>query len=145
MSAKDISIAFGNNLLFEQISFNIHEKDRICLVGRNGTGKSTLFKIINQILVPDEGELWTKPSITIGYLPQKIAFQPTDTIYDYIYREAEIGRMRVKAVDFGGDFSKCLIKKGRKKIIQKLKEGKKIVCKVPPTRSLLGMEYDYNY
>jgi len=62
-----------------------------------------------------------------------------------INREVHLGKMRVEAVDFGGDFSKCEIKKGKKAILQKLKEGKKIICKVPPTRSLLGMEYEYNY
>lgn len=90
ISLKDVSIAFGSKPLFEGISFNIHEKDRICLVGRNGTGKSTLFKIIMQQLTPDEGELWFKPNMTIGYLPQKISFQQNDTIYGYIEREAEI-------------------------------------------------------
>lgn len=62
-----------------------------------------------------------------------------------INREVELGKMRVEAVDYSGDFSKCYIRKGRNTIIKKIKEGKNIVCRVPRSTKILWEEYDYNY
>lgn len=62
-----------------------------------------------------------------------------------IYREVPIGKMYVEAVDFSGNFSQCIIKKGRKPILKKLEEGKTLICKVPKKLRFMGMKYEYNY
>jgi len=62
-----------------------------------------------------------------------------------VNREVQIGKMIVKAVDFSGNFSQCVIKKGRKTIIKKLDEGKILICKVPKKLRFMGMKFEYDY
>ncbi|MGA9295070.1 MAG: ATP-binding cassette domain-containing protein [Ignavibacteriaceae bacterium] len=67
----NISLQFGGNYLFENVSFKINSGDKISLVGANGTGKSSLLKIINGDLQPESGKILKQKNITIGYLPQE--------------------------------------------------------------------------
>jgi ATP-binding cassette, subfamily F, member 3 len=69
-SVQQISKMFGGNLVFENLSFEVHEGDRIGFVGRNGTGKTTVFKLISGVEQPDAGEIHTKKGARIGYLSQ---------------------------------------------------------------------------
>ncbi|MEJ2618342.1 MAG: ATP-binding cassette domain-containing protein [Ignavibacteriaceae bacterium] len=67
----NISLQFGGNYLFENVNFKINSGDKISLVGANGTGKSSLLKIINGDLQPESGKLLKQKNISIGYLPQE--------------------------------------------------------------------------
>ena len=67
----NISLQFGGNYLFENVSFKINSGDKISLVGANGTGKSSLLKIINGDLLPESGKVFKQKNISIGYLPQE--------------------------------------------------------------------------
>ncbi|RIW32280.1 ABC transporter ATP-binding protein [Bacillus salacetis] len=69
-SVQQISKMFGGNSVFENLSFEVHEGDRIGCVGRNGTGKTTVFKLIAGVEQPDTGEIHTKKGARIGYLSQ---------------------------------------------------------------------------
>jgi ATP-binding cassette subfamily F protein 3 len=71
ISVNNLSIAFGGESLFDHISFILNDKDRIGLVGKNGSGKSTMLKLISGIQQPDEGEVIIPDGYTIGYLPQE--------------------------------------------------------------------------
>lgn len=71
ISAKKIKKTYGPKLIFDNVSFEINNKDRIALVGRNGTGKSTIFKIITGNENYDSGELYVKKDLKIGYLEQE--------------------------------------------------------------------------
>jgi len=71
ITLRNITKSFGNQVLFEGISLQINERDRFALVGPNGTGKSTLFKLIMGELEPDQGEVSLRSGITFGYLPQE--------------------------------------------------------------------------
>ena len=66
------------------IDLTIEPGEHICLVGRNGEGKSSLLKLIAGIHTPDEGTIWTKPGATIGYLPQNIVIDEHLNVYDVI-------------------------------------------------------------
>jgi len=70
-----ISLSFGAGQLLDNIELNIESGDRACLVGRNGTGKSSLLKILHGDLAPDSGALESFSNARISYLPQDI---PTD-------------------------------------------------------------------
>ncbi|KGP91780.1 ABC transporter ATP-binding protein [Pontibacillus chungwhensis BH030062] len=70
VTMKDIKKIVSGDLLFEEINFEIHEGDKVGLVGRNGTGKSTLFKLISGLEQADEGERFVRKQATIGYLEQ---------------------------------------------------------------------------
>lgn len=69
-SANQIGKLYGGNLIFENISFEIHEMDRVGLVGRNGSGKSTIFRLLSGEESPDSGSIHWKKGTEIGYLAQ---------------------------------------------------------------------------
>lgn len=84
LSLKKASISFGLKVLFNEVDIHIYDKDRICLVGKNGEGKTTLMKIIAGINELDKGELWILPGIKIGYLPQTHETNLDRKIVDFV-------------------------------------------------------------
>ena len=68
---SNISLQFGGKYLFQNVNFKINSGDKISLVGANGTGKSSLLKIINGSLQPESGKIFKQKNITVGYLPQE--------------------------------------------------------------------------
>lgn len=69
-SAQELSKMFGGHLIFEELSFEIPERARIGLVGRNGTGKTTVFKLLSGVESPDKGLIHLKKGAKVGYLAQ---------------------------------------------------------------------------
>jgi len=87
LSIQNTSIIFGEKVLFTDLTFNIHENEKICLVGKNGTGKTTIMNIIYGIKELDEGSRWVQHGLTIGYLKQDIIPKTNQTIYEFIFEE----------------------------------------------------------
>lgn len=85
LSAENIEKSYGEKPLLKQISFTVNDGDKIGLVGINGTGKSTLLKIIAQAETPDGGNIVKANNLKIGYLPQNPDFQPGKTILEQIF------------------------------------------------------------
>ncbi|MEI5908627.1 ABC-F type ribosomal protection protein [Bacillus spongiae] len=83
-SANEISKMYGGNSIFENISFEVHEKNRIGLVGRNGSGKTTIFKLLAKVEDPDRGNIAWKKGMKIGYLAQIPTFSSTMTGLDVL-------------------------------------------------------------
>lgn len=81
LQGQDIARHFGPEVLFEHISINIQENSRVALVGRNGTGKSTLLKILAGLEEPSLGTVSKKRELSIGYLDQYAAIESTHTIW----------------------------------------------------------------
>lgn len=81
LQANDISRRFADDTLFENVSFNIQTNDRIALVGRNGTGKSTLIKQIMKEEPVSDGSIHYAKNISIGYLEQNVSIDSTLTIW----------------------------------------------------------------
>ena len=78
LQVNNLSLAFSEQQILDDISFNIHSGERIGLVGRNGSGKTTIFKLITGELHPDEGRIAIPKNYTIGYLKQHLTFtKPT--------------------------------------------------------------------
>ena len=75
LRANNISVQFGGKFLFQDITFQVGDKERIGLTGKNGAGKSTLLKIISRYQGSDSGTVETSGGYTIGYLPQDIDIQ----------------------------------------------------------------------
>ncbi|HNG27837.1 MAG TPA: ATP-binding cassette domain-containing protein, partial [Chitinophagales bacterium] len=76
-----MSIIFGSRILFDNVTFTIQPRDRIGLVGRNGVGKSTLLKVINGEISPQEGGISKPNGYTIGFLKQEIRGQHEPTVW----------------------------------------------------------------
>lgn len=82
ISINNLSVQFTGTNLFDNVSFNINDKDRIGLVGKNGAGKSTLLKIIAGLQQPETGTIVVAKDQTIGYLPQEMIPNSSRTIID---------------------------------------------------------------
>lgn len=78
----NISLQFGGRYLFEDINYKINSGDKISLVGANGTGKSSLLKIISGDLQPESGKIQKQKNISIGYLPQENVTHKDKTLLD---------------------------------------------------------------
>jgi ATP-binding cassette subfamily F protein uup len=87
LSVQDASIAYGDKVIFEDLTFNIHEGNKIALVGKNGSGKTTLMHIITGERELDAGERWQETGTTIGYLQQDIVPKAEQTVFEYILEE----------------------------------------------------------
>ncbi|GIN91927.1 ABC transporter ATP-binding protein [Siminovitchia terrae] len=83
-SVHQVGKMYGGNSIFENISFEIHEKDRVGLVGRNGSGKTTLFRLLAGEEVPDSGQIHWKKGSEVGYLAQIPAFPSQSTTKDVL-------------------------------------------------------------
>ena len=75
---------FSNPPLLENITFQIERGERLCLLGRNGEGKSTLLKLLNGEILPDQGEIWRQQGITVAALPQNVPPGFDGTIFDVV-------------------------------------------------------------
>lgn len=80
ISIDNITVEFGGNALFENVSFLIKEKEKIALIGRNGAGKTTLLKLIAGEMSPTRGNISRPKNLTIGYLPQHIKVNDSKTV-----------------------------------------------------------------
>ncbi|MCB0362436.1 MAG: ABC-F family ATP-binding cassette domain-containing protein, partial [Bdellovibrionales bacterium] len=80
VNAHDLHKAFASKDLFSGISFGIEEGDKIGLIGPNGTGKSTLLRILGGFIPQDQGSLTKKKGLKLGYLEQNPQFEASETI-----------------------------------------------------------------
>ena len=93
-SAEKISKTYGEKRLFEEISFHITEKERIGIIGVNGTGKSSLLKLIAGIDGPDSGNFTHPRDYSIGYLAQSPELNDSLTIIEQVY-QSDAGIIRL--------------------------------------------------
>lgn len=82
LQVENLTKSFGVNSLFDDINFTINEVDKVGLIAKNGTGKSTLLSIIAGDDTPDDGKLIFKNDVTIGYLKQLPQFEPHLSVMD---------------------------------------------------------------
>jgi len=86
LAFEKLSKSFAEKTLFNEISFGISENDKVGVIGVNGTGKSTLLKIIAGIETPDSGSIATIKGIKIGYLPQNPVFEKGINVINQIFK-----------------------------------------------------------
>lgn len=89
VTVEHLSKSYTERLLFDDASFSIEEGEKVGLLGINGTGKSTLLKILAGLEEPDEGLVVRRRNLYIRYLPQMPEFQEGDTVLESIMRENE--------------------------------------------------------
>ena len=85
LSTEQLGHSFNDNWLFKDLYFGLNKGDRVALVGINGTGKSTLLRILSGILQASLGKVVTERDLRIGYLEQDPQFSNQETISDFIY------------------------------------------------------------
>jgi ATP-binding cassette subfamily F protein uup len=84
LSIRDICMSFGQAPVLENVSLQIDPGERICLIGRNGEGKTTLMRILNGELEPLSGQIVVKPGLKIAMLDQKVPLAIEGTVFDQI-------------------------------------------------------------
>ena len=107
ISIEGLTVEFGGNPLFNDITYVINKKDRIALVGKNGAGKSTMLKIIAGLQQPTSGVVNFPKDLTIGYLPQQMQLSDSRTVmaeaeqaFSHIFEmETRIDRMNAELLE----------------------------------------------
>jgi ATP-binding cassette subfamily F protein uup len=79
-----VSLAFGHKALLDSVDLELQRGERVCLVGRNGEGKSSLMRVLSGEVVPDDGEVWIRPGMRIAYLAQEVGMDSNDTVFDVV-------------------------------------------------------------
>lgn len=89
LTLSRICLTFGDRVLFDDITFSCNPTDKIGLVGRNGVGKSTLFKVIAGLIKPDSGTVSKSNDFAIEYLAQEIVLESQETVFNEAMRSFE--------------------------------------------------------
>ena len=88
LKVENLGKSFGNKLLFQNVSFEIKRGEHVAILGDNGTGKTTLLKILNEVLPPDEGDFVLGTNVEIGYYDQEHhVLHPEKSLFDEISDE----------------------------------------------------------
>ncbi len=84
ITLDNVSLAFGLDVLLDHVKLQIASNERVCLIGRNGAGKSSLFKVIEGTLSPDSGTIWRKPNLRLARLAQELPLNVDLTVYQFV-------------------------------------------------------------
>jgi ABC transport system ATP-binding/permease protein len=96
-----VSLSFGAKPLLDRVGLQVAKGERVCVLGRNGEGKSSLLKLIAREIAPDGGELWIRPGAKVASLAQEVSAASGDTVREVIVREAA-------AVSLDGDWQAAI-------------------------------------
>jgi len=86
LSANNIKKVYGEKVIFEDLSFSIESLEKIGIIGINGTGKSSLLKIVAGLETQDKGEVVTSNELVIEYLPQNPLFDDASTVLEQVFK-----------------------------------------------------------
>jgi len=89
LSVQNLKLTFGGPPLLDGVSFDVEPMERICLIGRNGEGKSTLFKILSQEMASDSGEVISKTGLRMARLIQEIPAHMDGTVRSIVFGNEE--------------------------------------------------------
>ena len=85
LSVENISKSFGERSIFENLSFSIHKDEKIAFVAKNGTGKTSILKIITGEDMPDTGQIIIRKGIKMSFLSQNPNLNPENTVEEAIF------------------------------------------------------------
>lgn len=108
LTVENLSKTYGESPLFEQLSFTINRKEKVALIAKNGTGKTTLLKLITQSEPPDTGQIQWAKDIKIGYLSQDVEFDNAQNVLEAIFESDTPLMQAVK------NYEQCLLKNDTK-------------------------------
>lgn len=144
---SDVGMEFGERTLFQNVSFTIGETDKIGLIGGNGTGKTTLFKILLGKMRATNGEVFQNKQTTIGYLEQhtnltsdKTVLEEVLSVYDDVRAiEEELSEIARKIEDKEGDLA--LLTERQHKLTERFRERDGYTYQNRARSSLLGLGF----
>lgn len=89
LKVEGLTKYYGEVCMFEEIEFAVNKSEKIALVAKNGTGKTTLLQILTGKDAPESGTVYINPEVKLSYLPQEPEFDPESTVMDAIYSSAD--------------------------------------------------------
>ena len=110
LTADNITKAYGERRLLDGASFFLQEGEKVGIIGINGTGKSTLLKILAGMEEPDEGKVIRAQGMVVRFLPQHPSFRPEDTLIEALLREN--GKTKEEATDLITDAKNMMTRLG---------------------------------
>lgn len=99
LSIRDATISFAKKILFENLHLNIFPSDRICLIGKNGVGKTSLMNMIAGLFEADSGQRWIKPGCNLGYLMQNEHLPQDMSISEFLTKNLAIDEHKQYLID----------------------------------------------
>ena len=94
ITLENVSLAYGLEPLLDKIKLQISKGERVCLIGRNGAGKSSLMKVIEGTILPDSGNIWRQPTLKMARLMQELPQDSELTVHDFVAQGlAEVGKL----------------------------------------------------
>lgn len=122
LNIHNLSVSFGGEFLFEEVTFRLGSGDRVGLVGKNGAGKSTMLKILAGDFKPDSGQIATEKEVIMGFLRQDIDFELGRTVLEEAYEAftdikiverklEEVNHQLVTRTDYESDEYSLIIEK----------------------------------
>ena len=100
MRLDNISLSYGHLPLLDHIDFQVDAGERVCLVGRNGTGKTTLFRVMTGAAAPDGGEIWRREPLRVAHLEQEVPPDTDETIFQVV--AAGLGELGTLLAEYHG-------------------------------------------
>lgn len=89
-----VCIAFGHNALLDNAELTLDKGERVCLIGRNGEGKSTLLKMVEGVVAADSGEVWRQSGLRLARLEQDLPVSEASSVFEFVSGGlAEVGRL----------------------------------------------------
>ncbi|MDO4420292.1 MAG: ABC-F family ATP-binding cassette domain-containing protein [Ruminococcus sp.] len=108
LSVRDVSVTFIERVLFENVSFDIEKRDKVGFIGSNGTGKTTLLKVLSGELSPTTGDVFTAKEAKVGYMHQHVLEHPERSVYEELLSVFD----HLKEMEIRLDFLNHEIEKG---------------------------------
>ena len=147
LSVSKLNMSFGERELFRDLSFEVDARDKVGLIGRNGVGKTTLFKLITGELEPTGGVVVTERGLNVGYMEQHACSDGSRTIYDELESvfdglkamEKQIDELTA-AVDRGGEGLNELIAR-QTELIERFERDGGLTYKSRTRSALLGLGF----
>jgi sulfate-transporting ATPase len=151
VEAKGLSKAYGDNVLYENVNFNLPKGGIVGVIGPNGAGKTTMFRMIIGKEKPDAGTIRIGETVTLGYVDQDRSLDPSKSVYDIISEGHEtimLGKTEVNAraycarFNFAGTDQQKKVKdisggeRNRVHLARMLKEGANLIILDEPTNDL---------
>src|ERR1700735_4363587 len=79
-----VSLSFGLKPLLDHADLQIRRGERVCLLGRNGEGKSSLLQLVTRQILPDSGEVWVRPGVRVATLAQEVSAASEERVRDVV-------------------------------------------------------------
>ena len=118
ITIKNLSLSFGEKVIFRDLSLQITDNARIGIVGANGAGKTTLLRVLTGEIIPDDGFIERSKNLTVGYLPQDLIELDPVPLMEYLKNKAGLAKIEQKLRDVEEKLSRSVENEDHEELLQ---------------------------